>query len=322
VPLLLLLGDSTVEIETELRAVRARFHPADVVTIDVGEGPLSAVAEAAATAGLFDPERLVIVHGLQLKLKGLKAEAPEADDYRRLLSAIAPTTTLLLLAPGIKEDHVLNAIVRSVGGQVKAFNLPRPRELPGWIVQRARQREINVEPSAASLLADLIGPDTVMLDSELEKLGTFAGQDGPITAEMVGELTGQVTQATIFALIDAIVDGRRAQAYGLLQDQLDRKSDGPIPAALGIIRMIARQLRILLRINVALAARTPKSRIIADLKLPSYYADRYFKQASRFSIDRLRLAFEDLAQLEFDLLSGKKDPGTGLDVFVAELSRA
>ena len=57
----------------------------------------------------------------------------------------------------------------------------------------------------------------------------------------------------------------------------------------------------------------------SELKLPRYYADRYFRQAGRLSKDRLVGAFEKLAALEQALKSGKADPSVGLELLVVDL---
>ena len=83
--------------------------------------------------------------------------------------------------------------------------------------------------------------------------------------------------------------------------------------------MLARQFRILLRIRLGQQMGTTRSQLISQLKLNSYYADRYFKQAERVSMSRLSSAFEHLAALEHGLKSGGVETEVGLDLLLAEL---
>ncbi len=169
------------------------------------------------------------------------------------------------------------------------------------------------------MLAELIGPNPVMLGTELEKLATYVGEGEQITVAVVDLLVGAVTQESVFALVDAIAAGNKAEAYRLLRAQVAQGSSTPIEVALYLIRMLARQMRILLGIRLRQEAGTGQSAIISDLKLPRYYADRYFRQARRLSRDRLRATFEQLAAFEYALKSGKADPLAGLDLLVASL---
>ena len=317
-PLLLHYGDNTPEIDEAVRAVRERYDSADTVLLDGPTMPISAFTEACLTAGLFAPERLVVVTALHERGKGSRKENPEAAEVRSLLASIVPTTTLLLVGPGMPSDHSLISDVRKAGGEAHAHMMPKRSELPRWIVARARKAGVSIQPQAAELLADLVGNNPLLLQSEIEKLATFAGGE-TIEAPMVDSLVGAVPQDTIFALVYAIADGNRAGALQMLHAQLDAATAGPVDYALYLIRMLARQARILLRIRLGQQAGRSQSQIVSDLKLPRYYADRYFRQSRRFSTQRLVASFDLLAGLEHGLKSGRAEPASGLDLLVADL---
>jgi DNA polymerase-3 subunit delta len=315
-PVLLFCGDNSIEIDEAVRLLRDRFERSDVLTFDGKDVTLPNLTEACLTAGLFAPERLVIVHDLHERLKGTRSEGGEIAG---IIEAVPPTTTLLLLSKEMPADHQLAKLVREAGGKVQPYTSPRKQDLPRWLMARARQRGTTLDPQAAELVADLVGVNSQLLESELEKLATYAGDEGSITPSMVETLVGAVPQDSIFTLVDAIAAGQRAQALRLLHLQLDHASSTPTDFALYLIRMLARQVRILLRIRLARDAGRSSSQITADLKLPRYYADRYFRQAGRLSRKRLITAFEQLASLEQALKTGRTEPGAGLDLLVAEL---
>jgi DNA polymerase-3 subunit delta len=216
-------------------------------------------------------------------------------------------------------DHPLVAAVRSIGGSVKTFTTPKRGELPRWIAERARAHHATMERDAAELLADLVGANPVLVDTELEKVATYAGLEARITPEMVETLVGAVTQESIFTLVDAIASGNRSKALELLHAQLVQASTTPTDFALYLIRMLARQVRILLRIHLGQSKGRSTQQIMSELNIRSYHADRYIRQAKRLSTARLCDAFERLASLEYGLKSGKADAATGLDVLVTEL---
>jgi DNA polymerase III subunit delta len=319
-PVLLFRGDNTLELDEAVHAVREPFQPADVLTYEGAIVPLPNLFEACLTAGLFDPQRLVVVHDLHDRLKGPRKEGGEAAEIKRLLTDIPPTTTLLLVSGDIAAEHPLVSDVRQAGGEVRSFTTPRKQDLPRWIIARARIRDVAMDRDAAELLVELVGANTVLLESELEKLATYAGNEQRITPPMVETLVGAVTQESIFTLVDAIAESKNAQALHLLHAQLEQASSGQIDFALYLIRMLARQVRILLRIRLGQEAGRSGGQISADLKLPRYYADRYFRQARSLSKQQLIDSFEKLAALEYALKSGKADAATGLDLLIADLS--
>ncbi len=316
---LLLLGDNSVEIDEAVRALRDRFERSDVLTFDGSNVPLPVLSQACLTAGLFDPERLVIAENLHERLKGPQKESGEITELRGLFQAIPPTTTLLLLSKEMPQDHQLAKLVREAGGEVRAHTAPRKQDLPRWLSARAKLHGASLDHQAAELLADLVGVSPLLLESELEKLATYAGEDQQITAPMVEALVGAVPQDSIFTLVDAVAAGNQAQALRLLHLQLDHASSTPTDFALYLIRMLARQVRILLRIRLGRESGRSTGQITTDLKLPRYYADRYFRQANRLSKERLTGVFEQLAALEQALKTGRADAPTGLDLLVAEL---
>lgn len=318
-PLQLLFGDNTLEIEEAVRAIGETFASTDAIAFDGATASLSDMTEACLTVGLFDPDRLVLVRNLHERIKGARKDGGDLDEIKRLLGSLPATTTLLLSSPGMPADHALVTAVRGVGGAVRTFTLPKRAELPRWIAERGRHHRATVDRDAAELLAELVGPNPVLLETELEKLATYAGPDARITPTMVETLVGAVTQDSIFTLVDAIASGSRGQALQLLHSQIAEASSTPTDFALYLIRMLARQVRILLRIHLGQEKGRSTAQITSDLKIPRYYADRYLRQARRLSVPHLRDAFERLAALEHGLKSGTADATTGLDILVTEL---
>jgi DNA polymerase-3 subunit delta len=318
--LILIHGDNQIEIDDALRKIRAPFNQADILTYEGALVPLGTLSEASLTAGLFDPERLVIVHDLQERFKGPKKDSGDAEEIQKLLRSVAPTTTLLLVSPGMAADNALVSYVRQAEGEVRYLTVPRKNDLPRWVIGRGKQHGVTVDRDAAVLLTELVGADSVALDTELEKLATYMGSESHVSVQVVDALVGAVTQDSIFALVDAVATGDHKEAFRLLHAQLDSSSTNSIEFALYLIRMLARQVRILLRIRLGQSAGRNQREIASELRLPPYYTERYFRQARRLSNERLMAAFEALAALEYGLKQGKADAATGLDLLVTDLS--
>jgi DNA polymerase-3 subunit delta len=317
-PVQLLYGDNALEIDQAVRAVRQTFAGTDALVLDGPTVALSDLAEACLTAGLFDPDRLVVVRNLHERFKG-KGKDGDLEEIKRLLGSIPPTTTIILASPGMAADHALVHAVREVGGAVRTFAIPKRSELPRWIVERTGAHDASIDPDAADLLAELAGANPVLLETEIEKLATYAGRGNRVTIDAVETLVGAVSNETIFTLVDAIAAGNQGRALQLLHAQTAQSSSAPVDFALYLIRMLARQIRILLRIHLGQQAGRSTGQIIAELKIPRYYADRYVRQARRLPVDRLRTAFEQLARLEYGLKSGTVDAAAGLDLLVTDL---
>ena len=100
--------------------------------------------------------------------------------------------------------------------KLKTWARGGPSEVARWLQDRAVQRGISIDPRAIEALTDLVGANLRTLATELEKLAMYAGPRA-ITPEDVRLLTPQAREERIFDLVDAVVEGRAADALRLLR---------------------------------------------------------------------------------------------------------
>lgn len=103
---------------------------------------------------------------------------------------------------------------------------PPPATLSGWCVKWAKAGHgKKMTADAAGLLLDLVGPSMGQLDQELEKLAAAVGAKADITADDVDRLVGRSRAANVFHILDAVGDGRPADALNILARLLDAGDD-------------------------------------------------------------------------------------------------
>lgn len=110
---------------------------------------------------------------------------------------------------------------------------PKPEEVPGWAVERARERHgFRLSPRAAQALAAAVGADLSVLDAELEKLGG-AAEGGEVDLELarslLPEMAGSVDR---WAWLDGVAERRYAEALGELEALLAGDSAVGLVAAM------------------------------------------------------------------------------------------
>jgi DNA polymerase-3 subunit delta len=111
--------------------------------------------------------------------------------------------------------------------------------LSKWLVTWSRSHhQARLQPMAAQLLLELVGPQFGLLDQELAKLALFAGLDGEVTPEMVRDVVGGWRTQTIWELLDAACDGKSDDALRQL-DRLLHSGEN----ALGLFGRISWSLR-------------------------------------------------------------------------------
>src|SRR5690606_29669491 len=98
---------------------------------------------------------------------------------------------------------------------------PPSRDIPEWIVQHARSLGFRMSREGAELLHALVGEDTTALATELEKLAVHGHPSRPMDPRLVEELASRslpwAEEHAVFQLVDAVVEGRAAEAYRLLR---------------------------------------------------------------------------------------------------------
>jgi DNA polymerase-3 subunit delta len=102
------------------------------------------------------------------------------------------------------------------------WRVPREDALPGWLLEQARGRHgYELSERAAQAVADAIGPELGLLESELEKL-SHAAEGGRVSLEAVRRLVPNVRHVNRWEWLDQVAarryDGALASLPGLLSD--------------------------------------------------------------------------------------------------------
>mgnify|MGYP006261537439 FL=1 len=192
---------------------------------------------------------------------------------------------------------------------------PDPKELPTYVQRRAKQKEIGIDGRAIRLLADYIGANLRQIDSELDKLSTYA-RGRAVTEDDIKLLVADASEALIWNLTDALSQRNGRNAMRALFE-LRRGDASPFY----LLTMIARQYRIIIKVKEA--ARTIGGNeydIAKAVKESAYPVKKALQQSRKYSFDQLDEIMQRLLESDFAMKTGA-DPETELDVLIAELTR-
>lgn len=247
-----------------------------------------------ATPSLFGERRALLVSNA----KGLPDEG--IRELRQYLTAPDPEAPLVLLAvvgERAKAPSALSKLVHGVGS-VAEVKVQR-KELPGWVLQRARSKALNLGPDGAAALVETLGEDPARLEQALDQLGAaFPGER--LSAEVVARQFRGLGDQHVWDLCD------RAFARDLpgAIRSLRTLSDGRAGEGLLILGGIASRLRDLLRVR-SLPDRMPPAEVAKQAGLRfEWQARRYRDQAKRFTLDELVAIHERVAWADRALKSG------------------
>lgn len=264
------------------------------------------VASLCEQLGLFGGDRLVLVSGVETWL---------ADPVKLLepyLAAPTPGTTLALVAgPGMKKDHRL---MKAIAGKRRlAFDLPGERELPNHLRNEAKRLGAQIDSEALRLLIDIVGPDAIALEGELEKLATYALGE-PIDAAMVEAVAFPGDGVSVFALTDAVTAHQRRTTFRVLERAFDA---GEKPHAL--LPMVARQVNLLRQARRELDAGGSAATLGRRTGVHEFRARKAMSAAAAWSEREAALAICRLADADHAMKGGRRiDPELALERALAD----
>jgi DNA polymerase-3 subunit delta len=316
-PAYLIHGDDhgrIAERRARLRSLAEKVGGAQGVEIFEGDAATpEAVAGALGAMTFALGRRFIIVDGAERWSE--KAVGPLCEALR----SIPLETTVAFFAREEGRLSVPSALadaVRAAGGHVEAERSVKPWELPRWVVERARELGLELEPEAARALVHHVGDRQQRLQRELEKLSLGLRSGRKVSVDDVEELTAGSADRKVWALADAVVAGDVEAAMGLylaLRAQGER-----VP---GLIFWMAQRLRQAADIAARLEEGEPVAQIKRGLRMPSRAADRLIADARRAGQDRLRRALEQLADLELDSRGGGSGASSEDTAMVLALER-
>ena len=208
------------------------------------------------------------------------------------LAAVPDATTVVLIAHG-KAPAALAKAVKAAGGEAIAHEAPKARQMPSKLVAEAKQRGFALEPDAARLLVDRLGANPLRLSNELDRLRLWAGDGGTVTAEDLNAMIADTTEAAVWSLADAVVEGDEAGSLAIAETLI-----GQGESVTGLSYMLSSRLRAAASAAAELEAGKPPKQVADGLKMHPYAAKMLVERLGDRSSRQLRNAVGAVADLE------------------------
>ena len=303
-PAYLIAGTDEAKIARTRGRLRDRAEreggPGALELFEAGEGRRSpdvdAVVGSLAAISLISSHRYVLVDGVDGWGKADSERAAQA------LAQIPPETTVALVAHG-KPPAGLEKAVKAAGGEVLAFDVPRERDLPKQLVGDARELGFELEPAAARLLVERLGPRPMRLRTELERLALWAGDGGRVGAEDLDAMVTDTSEEAIWTLADALVAGDEATTLRVAERLVAQGEALP-----RIVYALAPRLRQALRAASELEAGKPAGEVAKGLSMHPYAAKMLVSKVKDRTPEDLDSSIRALADLELWSRGGSDYP--------------
>ncbi len=225
-------------------------------------------------------------------------KAPALEPLVSALAAMPPDTVLVLIARG-KGPAALIKAVQTAGGEVREHAAPKPWELPKWVIARAKEHGLQMDPEAARALVAVVGSGQQRLVREIEKIAIALYPEISAGAEDVELLAAGDAAPKIYDLADAVVAGDTELTMALaveLAAQDERPSRFVYP--------IVNRVREVHRVVELLDAGVGEKDLAKAMGVPPWRVKKAAGLARKADRETLRKTLCRFADLEVELRGG------------------
>jgi len=299
-PVYLLSGTDRPKIEEALRRLRARVGEGGSEILSAGETSGDDAVATCNAPGLFavGARAVVIQH----------VESWKAADVKAIVTYLAdpaPSTVLALVGSGIKKDSPL-AKGCAKKGELLFYDVPKSK-LPNWVAERFTALGGNADREACRLLVEIVGNNVTELETEIEKLVTWADGD-TVDASAVEALAAGRAEVPIFALTDAWGARDLTAVLRALESILERPERTRRDEVTRISARFAAHVQLVRQVQHLASEGVTAREVASRLRRNPYYVQKLYAQAANFSSQELGQALVRAAELDLAVKGGSKLP--------------
>lgn len=247
-----------------------RQAPPDVQRADFdGESAqLSDVLDEARIIAMFSTTKLIVVRSADPFITQFR------EQLERYVARPAAGSTLVFRADSMPSNQRIRKLI-AASGEVIECKTPSPRDLPNWVVSRARSaHKLMLQPDAVRLLIDCIGNDLGRVDNEMAKLALQT--EGTVDAAAVAATVAFQREQEMWHMTDEVAAGNTQAALSRWRQliQLDSSAEYRAVTWLAIWLEKTRRALAMRRAGKSDAA------IVSDLKIWSPLQQRAFMRTA------------------------------------------
>jgi DNA polymerase-3 subunit delta len=217
-----------------------------------------ALAEDSAAPSLFSSRKIIDVR--------LPTGKPGNDGAKSLIAlAEANDPDVLLLVSsgawsGAMRKLKWTTVLARAGVLVEIWPV-KPEQLPAWIGARMRQADLEPDPDAVSLLAELAEGNLLAAQQEIEKL-LLTDQGSRVSAQDVSRAAADSARFDSFRLVECALNGRLGESLRVASGL--QRTGVAIQVVTGTLY---RELMVAQSVQAALAAGQPESSAFSKLRI-------------------------------------------------------
>ncbi len=173
--------------------------------------------------------------------------------------------------------------------------------------------DYKISDHTINLLIERVGNNLSILKQEIDKIKIYK-DDKLITDEDITNLTSKIVDTDLFHLIDNIVTNNKESAIESYHEMI-KLGEEPIM----ILINLANQFRIIYQAKVLYKQGLSEIKIAEFLNIHSYRVKKALEKRNYFKDETLIDYISLLADLDYDIKTGKIDKEIGLELFILNI---
>lgn len=313
----LFTGTSEIFIKNRMNRIIQSYTKLEkaIIKYDMETTSLSTVLEDAITIPLLEDIKIIILKNPIFLTKVSETSKNDVKAFIKYLKNPNDTTILMIDATNL-VIHQANEIYKMLKNVARIIDYPDPEEIEikGWIVRSFDASGIDIKDEALNLLLEYIGDDQPRLAGEIDKLTSYVGKNGTIRPSDIRLLVPKNVNNEIYQLIKAIIGQDLNQVHSIYDNLITHTKD-----SMTIISLISNKFKELLSTYRLLKFGYSQSDIAKFYSVSTGKAYYIVQEAKAFKISDLEYYVDKLAELDFQIKSGKIDKTVGLELFLLKL---
>jgi DNA polymerase-3 subunit delta len=299
----LFYGHEDFWIELTLDKIKKDFIPEpakefNLETLYGGENSPQDILDRARLVPFMSSHRLIIVKNTEGFTK------KELEHFLPYLSSPVESTCIIWVSSKLDLPGVFYRRLRELGRAVN-FKKLSERQAYSWIQKRAGELSLKIDKDASAFLYQMVGGNLRELFNEVSKL-SLRHPDSSIEAGHVKELTAFSRLFTVFDLVDYVSKKDPVHAMVVLYRLFDIQGRDAM-AVLGALGMMARQVRLILKVKSEIKKGSGKRGVIKRLSpLPAFVAEKCIAQEGFWRENELEEALKHIYNADGLIRTGSK----------------
>lgn len=270
--------------------------------------PVSLI-DVANTYPVFASKRMIVIRQAQ------NISVEKLETLQPYINNPAAECCLVFCADKIDKRKKFFQLFKKQGELIE-FKPLYPDKIPAFIRERVRLMKKQFSEDGLQLFCRRVGSNLSEIISELNKLGSYCGDETLIDVCHVATVVSDTRVENVFDLTDAIGGKNLPAAFASLERL---QADGEAP--LKILAMVTRHFRQLWKTRSLLDQHTTAQEIARIVRINPYFVERVVSQARKFRGENYAQAFELFVKLDLALKSSGGHPPALMQQLVTDLER-